>query len=110
MDATPHRKRMKLALEAIEVSSFVLGADESVARGTVKAHGTTYEIDNSQCGPCGQSYGFPCDTIQWQETCYTCSFTCSRACQSYQGYLSCGGSCDHTNCYEGGCTGNCQSV
>ena len=109
MDATPKRRK-KLSLEAIEVSTFVMGADESHGRGTVKAHAITVEIDVSECGPCGQSYGFPCGTHWSMETCYTCYFTCSRACQSYEGYLSCGGSCDHTNCHEGGCTGTCQSV
>lgn len=106
MDASPNRGRMKLSLESIEVSSFPTDAGEPGVRGTVKAHHTG--PDDSHCGPCGASYPYPCNTMQWEQTCHTCAFTCSYACQSYAGYASCGGSCDYTNCPgQGDCTSIC---
>jgi hypothetical protein len=102
----PTAVRAKLHLEAIEVESFET-LPAPAGRGTVNAHQSGSGPYCQTCPDCGQSYGLPCETIQWQETCNTCHMTCGYACQSYEGYASCGGSCGQTHCPDQGCTGNC---
>jgi hypothetical protein len=106
MQNQPRAGRAKLRLEAIEVESFETLPAEA-ERGTVIAQQSGSGTYCQTCPDCGQSYGLPCDTLQWQETCYTCYMTCGYACQSYEGYASCGGSCDHTHCPDQGCTAYC---
>ena len=121
MEREPKRPRIRLNLESLEVDTFDTLPAESQQRGTVRAFWTRYEdscpqtwcdatcesgcVSYENPTACGASCGFPCDTVEWQETCLTCRYTCSPACRSADGYASCGGSCDETNCPgEGNCS------
>ena len=99
MQDNSKRKRMKLNLESIEVDSFATLPKE-LPRGTVKGH------ESEWAGVCEWSAGWDCGSQLWVDpTCGTCPYTCSPACRSDVTYMSCGGSCDATNCPgEAGCS------
>lgn len=135
MSDSARKKRVKLNLDDLVVESFdTLPGSTGPQKGTVRAFetdtcwlvtnpcysGCDTQCGGAQCNPTqdtcvGNTCDQTCDcggvsdggTCNGGNTCGSCQFTCTPACQSAWTYASCGGSCEETDCPG---QGNCTTV